>query len=261
MMSVNSRLRCNLHGLMTNQPPRISVLHEDNHLLVVNKPAGIATMGTEAPTMHSMACDYLREKYNKPGNVFVGIVSRLDTMTSGTLVMARTSKAAARLTKQFASTGEDSSVKIYLAILEGRFEQDAARIKNHVWKDDKAKRMRVVPADHSGGKPATTDFVTLAATPECSLVAARIRTGRKHQIRVQFAHLGNPVWGDRKYRGRQAFPEGIALHSWRLRITHPTLKEHGWYTSAPPPIWSSWLKRLNISVDHSLWSRVSKELS
>lgn len=239
----------------------LSVIHEDNHLLVVDKPAGIATMGTESPTMHSLACDYVREKYNKPGNVFIGIVSRLDTMTSGTLVMARTSKAAARLTKQFASTGQDASVKVYLALLEGRIDQDAGQIQNHVWKDDKAKRMRVVGPDHSGGKIATTDFVTLAATSECSLVAARIRTGRKHQIRVQFTDLGFPVWGDRKYRGRQPFPVGIGLHSWRLRITHPTLKEPCWYTSRPPKTWATFLKTLDITTDDSLWKRVSRELT
>ncbi len=238
----------------------LSIIDEDNHVLVVNKPAGIATMGAApgTPTIHSMVQDYWRKKYDKPGNVFVGVVSRLDTMTSGVLVLARTSKAAARLQKQFAATDAESTDKIYLAIVQGEFGADAGQLVDWVAKDDAARRMRVVAADHADAKEATCDYLRLASSESETLLAVRLRTGRKHQIRVQLADRGHAVLGDRKYKAAMRFADGIALHSWRLRLRHPTLKDHRWYTCPPPISWKKRLQALGVGSINDQWAIVQE---
>ncbi|NND98884.1 MAG: RluA family pseudouridine synthase, partial [Pirellulaceae bacterium] len=187
---------------------QLDILYEDNHLLVVNKPAGIATMGAAAgePTIHQLACDYLRIKYQKPGNVFVGVVSRLDTMTSGVIVLARTSKAASRLVPQFGGPQQgkksaitDQADKIYLAAVEGDLDQQAGTLVDDVVKDDAARRMRVVDQSAAGAKRAELAFANIACTGDVTLVGVKLKTGRKHQIRLQFAERGHAVIGDRKY--------------------------------------------------------------
>lgn len=218
---------------MTN----LDVLYEDNHLLVVNKPAGIATMGAPSgPTIHSMAASYLKQNYNKPGKAFVGIVSRLDTMTSGVLVLARTSKAASRLSEQFAAKREGLT-KVYLAAIDPPLDAGEAVWIDHVCKDDRARRMRIVDSSARDAKQARLRYFTLGSGDDHSIVAVQLLTGRKHQIRVQFADRGHPVIGDRKYGSPRKFSLGVALHSWRLKIIHPTLREPIWFTADPPASW------------------------
>ena len=154
----------------------LEILYEDNHLLVVNKPAGIATMGAESgPTVHSMAADYLKKAYNKPGRAFVGVVSRLDSMTTGVLVLARTSKAAARLSKQFASKSESMPCKIYLAVVDGQMDHKQGELVDHVRKDDAARRMRVVDSSVAGAQRAVLRYTTVAAAEDVSLLAIQLR--------------------------------------------------------------------------------------
>jgi 23S rRNA pseudouridine1911/1915/1917 synthase len=230
----------------------LRILYEDNHLLVVDKPAGIATMGAESgATLHSMAAEYLRHAYNKPGNVFVGIVSRLDAMTSGVIVLARTSKAASRLAPQFSalSLGEKRATKTYLVIVSGQLESRQGVLTDHMLKDDSAQRMRIVPKEAPGARHARLRFHTLAWDDQYSLVAVRLETGRKHQIRLQFADRGHAVLGDRKYGSPVPFSEGIALHSFQLQLSHPTRSERMTWTVAPPKSWRSLLKKLGVS-DH-----------
>jgi 23S rRNA pseudouridine1911/1915/1917 synthase len=216
----------------------LDILYEDNHLLVVNKPAGIATMGAESgPTVHSLAAEYLKKKYHKPGNVYVGIVSRLDAMTSGVLVLARTSKAASRLVPQFAAKNGSAAAKIYLAIVEGSVRSDEGVWEDYVRKDDEARRMRVVDSSKGSAKRARSRFVAVSRCDEESILAIQLLSGRKHQIRVQAAHRGHAVLGDRKYNARTAFPAGVALHSWRLQITHPTRRESMWFEAGLPDSW------------------------
>ncbi len=256
----------------------ISVVFEDNHVIIVNKPAGLATMGT-SPTEPSLARDvqsYLKRKYNKPGNVYLGVVSRLDSVTSGLVVFAKTSKAAARLTNQFR---ERTVVKWYLAAvpsvrgpwLEQRHALpestwfDSAQIfwQDTVWKDDSAQRMRVRQADmptkpagnlrkldESGedGQLAQLTWRVLGRGPAYDLVLVRLLTGRKHQIRVQFAERGFPVLGDRKYGSRVAFGQGIALHSWRLELEHPVAKTKLSFFQEPPQSWSG-LDAIHVEPD------------
>lgn len=212
------------------------VLYEDNHLLVVDKPTGIATMGTDAgPTVYSWAAEYLKRKYNKPGNVFVGIVSRLDTFTSGVLVLARTSKAASRLSAQFRDT---SPKKTYLAVLEGHLEGGQQTWIDWVRKDDAAHRMRCVAPESADSQRAELNLRVIRSWSNRTLVSIQLLTGRKHQIRVQASSRGHAVWGDRKYAANTQMPQGIALHSHRLEITHPTRREPLQFHSDPPEAWS-----------------------
>ncbi|TWU26228.1 Ribosomal large subunit pseudouridine synthase C [Novipirellula galeiformis] len=240
----------------------LEIIFEDNHLLVLNKPAELITMGAETgPTLHIQATEYLRKRYNKPGRAYLGIVSRLDSMTSGIIVMAKTSKAASRLTPQFSGQGKDLAAKTYLAVLEGCLDNEYGELVDHVAKNDAARRMETVPQQRDGAQLARLRYVCLAATPTASLVAVRLLTGRKHQIRLQFENLGFPVWGDRKYDAKNEFEPGIGLHSWKLEITHPTLRERiGW--SAPLP--ESWQKfgklipsRRNLVLDKASEERLS----
>lgn len=254
--------------------PSLNVLYEDNHLLVIDKPVGLATMGAESgvATIHSWACDYLREKYDKPGRVFVGIVSRLDSMTSGVLCLARTSKAASRLTPQFAEKSGGGAVKIYLAAVEGNWESDVGTLVDWVRKDDQAKRMRVVGADAKGALEASLRYQVVHRTDQSTLLAVRLISGRKHQIRVQFAAAGHPVLGDRKYDSHRAFGRhdsdaaggkggmlGVALHSWRLQIEHPTRREKFWFVAGLPDFWEAEIRNLPIGrsgLMNDVWNRV-----
>lgn len=199
------------------------VLYEDNHLLAVNKPAGMATQGAAegAASLVDWAKEYVRKKYAKPGKVYIGVVSRLDASTSGVVVLARTSKAAARLNEQF----RDRHVqKTYWAVVEGRPDPEAATLADHVVKDERAQRMRVVPPTRAGAQDAQLSYRTLKTWDGLSLVEVSLETGRKHQIRLQLSERGHPIVGDRKYGSRRAFSRGIALHARRSVIEHPTKK-------------------------------------
>lgn len=227
------------------RPPR--VIYEDNHLLVVDKPAGLPTAGvTDRPSLIDWGRDYLKRRYHKPGNVFLGIVSRLDTVTSGVLVVARTSKAASRLSDQMRRR---QIHKRYLAILRGNPSPAAGHLVDAVFKDDAAHRMRVAKQPSTAGaQRAELHYRTLhnweqRGDPR-SLVAVELLTGRKHQIRVQFAARRWPVIGDRKYGERSAALDGgIALHAWQLDFEHPTRREPLHFEAAPPAAWKDLLPR------------------
>lgn len=241
----------------------LDVLYEDNHLLVVNKPAGLATMGDNGrPTLHGLAADYLKTKYKKPHGVYVGIVSRLDAMTSGVIVLARTSKAAARLNVQFAAKskstseasadhsrdGVNSLKKSYLGVVRPNFRHAAAprsltetgRLEDYLYKDDPAHRMRACDKPRADAKWSELRYEIVERRGEDLLLSVVPVTGRKHQIRVQFASRGYPLLGDRKYGSAAKWPAGIALHSHRLTIQHPTLGEPMTFTCPPPSSWQGY---------------------
>jgi 23S rRNA pseudouridine1911/1915/1917 synthase len=219
--------------------PEIQVLYEDNHLLVINKPAELATMGALAgePTAAAWAADYLKRRYQKPGNVFVGVVSRLDSFVTGVMVLARTSKAASRLTEQFR---ERHTNKRYFACVEGQLvEANWRTLTAYISKNDAAHRMVIVPPKSPEAQLATLQFRTLASSTKHSLIEIDLGTGRKHQIRLQLADLGHPIVGDKKYGASTKFPEGIALHASRLIIEHPTLRKPMTFTAPLPAAWRS----------------------
>jgi 23S rRNA pseudouridine1911/1915/1917 synthase len=217
--------------------PPLEVLYEDNHLLVVNKPAGLATQGVAEGTASVLtrAKAYLKNKYKKPGNVYLGVVSRLDSTVSGVLVLARTSKAADRLTKQFQS-GEVG--KTYWALVESPPEPAEGDLSNWVLKDEKLRRMTVVPPRTRGAQQARLSYRILGQEKLGTLVEVKLHTGRKHQIRLQLAEKGSAIIGDRKYGCRKPFlDQAIALHCVRLQIEHPTTQKKLTFTLVPPATW------------------------
>ncbi|MBS0209422.1 MAG: RNA pseudouridine synthase [Planctomycetes bacterium] len=199
------------------------ILYEDNHLLVVNKPAGLATMGAVAgaDSLCEQARRYIKHKYQKPGDVYLGVVSRVDASVTGAVVFARTSKAAARLTEQFRSRAVE---KVYWALVAGAPPQEGTCV-DPIWKDDRQQRMIVVEAGHTGAQEARLRFSRRSLGPKCALLEVQLETGRKHQIRLQLSSRGWPILGDVKYDSRRPWPAGIALHSRRLVLDHPTRHE------------------------------------
>jgi 23S rRNA pseudouridine1911/1915/1917 synthase len=215
----------------------LDVLYEDNHLLVVNKPTGLATQGVAegAPSVLTRAKAYLKQKYAKPGNVYLGVVSRLDSTVSGALVLARTSKAADRLTKQFQS-GEVK--KTYWALLEKPPQPASGELSHWILKDDKARCMKIVPPRTRGAQHARLKYRTLGKEKLGTLVEVDLLTGRKHQIRVQLSEIGCSILGDRKYGNRKAFSDqAIALHCVRLELTQPTTKKRLSFVCPTPAYW------------------------
>lgn len=204
-------------------PPRLDVLYEDNHLLIVNKPAGLPTQGAAEgePSLCELAKQYLKAKYQKPGNVYLGVVSRVDAFVTGAVVLARTSKAASRLSEQFRTQAVE---KTYWAIVEQPPQPPTGVCEDWVSKDDDAHLMRVVTASSAGQKARLT-YRTLKSTAAGTLLEVRLETGRKHQIRLQLSDRGWPIVGDRKYGANTTFPVGIALHSRQLRLDHPVRHE------------------------------------
>jgi 23S rRNA pseudouridine1911/1915/1917 synthase len=217
--------------------PPLTILYEDNHLLVLLKPAGLPTMGvrTGQPSLVAVAKDYLKRKYHKPGAVYLGIVSRLDAPVSGVVVLARTSKAAARLTDQFRRGAVD---KTYWALVEGAPEAAAATCIDWLRKDDRRAKMVVMQDRHPDAKEARLSYRTLRVLRRAVLLEVKLQTGRKHQIRVQLAHRGHPILGDRKYGAQTEFPRGIALHARRLELVHPVRKTPLELSAPLPRAWA-----------------------
>jgi 23S rRNA pseudouridine1911/1915/1917 synthase len=215
---------------------RLEVLYEDNHLLAVWKPAGLATMGAVAgtPTLLTAAKQYIKLRYSKPGNVYLGVVSRLDSPVTGVVLLARTSKAARRLTEQFRSREVE---KIYWALVEGGVEPPADSMTQWIVHDDQAQRMRIVGPAVAGAQEARLSYRRLRSLASGSLVEVELGTGRKHQIRAQLADRGHPILGDRKYGSRKEFQSGIALHARRLAFSHPTTGERIELVAHVPASW------------------------
>jgi RluA family pseudouridine synthase len=209
-----------------------TVLYIDNHLLAVCKPAGLLTQGdrTGDTSLLELCRAYVKQRFNKPGRVFLGLVHRLDRPVSGVVVFARTSKAAARLAAQFRARQVH---KVYWALVEGQVPA-AGTLVDRITRT--GSRSYIVH-DASGGL-AELRFRRLDYVQGRSWVEINLGTGRHHQIRVQFAHYGHPLVGDRRYGATQAFtPRAIALHARALRLTHPTRAETLTFTAEPENHW------------------------
>jgi len=195
---------------------KLDVLYEDNHLLVVNKQAELPTMGVAAdrPSLLGVAKEYIRQKYHKPGNVYLGIVSRLDAPVTGIVVIARTSKAAGRLSEAFR---ERRVKKWYRAIVSGVPEQPEGTLEHYLRKDERHRRVHTTHADCPDAQFARLHYQVLSPVlsqdGHDALLHVELETGRKHQIRVQLAKVGHPIFGDIKYGSTEKFPRGIALHA------------------------------------------------
>lgn len=219
----------------------MEIRYVDNHLLVVEKSPGMLSQGDETgdPDMLTLLKSWVGERFNKPGNVYLGLVHRLDRPASGLMVFARTSKAAARLSSQFAGHHVE---KRYLAWVQGQPPSTGS------WTDHLAKmdqQVRVVEAGHPAGKKARLRFDTVAQLEDTALMAVTLQTGRAHQVRVQFASRGFPLIGDFRYGATQELDgRNLALHAAALAVDHPTLKERMGWTSVPGAHWPEALRSM-----------------
>jgi 23S rRNA pseudouridine1911/1915/1917 synthase len=219
----------------------IEILHEDNHCLAVNKPAGMLSQGdsTGDPSVVDVVGDYLKVAYAKPGNVFVGLVHRLDRPTSGVVLVARTSKGAARLSEQF----RDGLVeKTYLAVAEGAWPDDSGEWSDWLIKDERTNVVSTAGPTSTGAQRASLAYRVLDRSPNRVTFELRPTTGRGHQLRVQLASRGLSIVGDRKYgaNSRLIALDGqprIALHAQKLRFKHPTRPEHLTIEASLPADW------------------------
>lgn len=200
----------------------LTILFEDNHIIVALKPQGIPSQGdnTGDADMLTIIKQYLKEKYDKPGNVYLGLVHRLDRPTGGVMVFAKTSKAAARLSEQIAE-GEFS--KKYLAVTTKRPQEKAGRLTHYLYKDMASNTVKVVPMSTEGAKKAVLDYNDLEDDNDegLHLLDIKLHTGRTHQIRVQLATIGCPVYADAKY-GEAVSGARLALWAYDLSFNHPT---------------------------------------
>ena len=209
----------------------MNVLYEDNHLLAVEKPYGVPSQADETgdADMLSLCKAYIKEKYQKPGEVYLGLVHRLDRPTGGVMVFARTSKAAARLTAQIKSGKFE---KTYLAVLTAAPPEKAGRMAHWLVKDEAAHIARVADESAPDAKLAELEYEMLAQREGLHLVRIRLLTGRFHQIRAQMAAVGSSIYGDMKY-GARGIKAPLALFAYRLCLDHPTKGERLCFTARP----------------------------
>jgi 23S rRNA pseudouridine1911/1915/1917 synthase len=213
------------------------ILYEDNHLLAIVKPPGTPTMGVPLgqPSVLTIAQQYVKQRYNKPGAVYLGIVSRLDAPVSGVLLLARTSKAAGRLTEQFRTR---TVKKTYWAVVADAMWPGEGECVDWIVHDERHRRVRIATPDTAGAKEARLAYRELRQLEGgLRLLEIDLQTGRKHQIRVQLAHRERPIVGDRKYGSPLKFPVGIALHARRLEFEHPVRKTPLELIAPMPPSW------------------------
>lgn len=222
----------------------IPVLCEDNHLVVVIKPANLPVQADRSgdEDLLSILKGYIGNKYQKPGNVYMGLVHRLDRPVGGVMVFARTSKAASRLSAAFAAHEQD---RRYLAVLQGTLAERRV-LEDDLLKDGRTGMVRVVPPGTPGAKRARLETLPLARREGLTLAEVRLFTGRSHQIRVQHAHAGLPLWGDARYGGGRPGQQ-IALWAVCLSFEHPTRKEMMSFF-VPPPDTGAW-KRFRTDIE------------
>ena len=198
---------------------RINILFEDNHLLVVEKPINVPTQedNSRDKDMLSILKEYLKEKYNKPGNVYLGLVHRLDRPVGGVMVFAKTSKCASRLSNQIR---ENKFNKIYNAVVINKINE-SGKLTDYLLKDNKKNIVKV----DNNGKLSILNYKRLKTIDNLSLIEIKLETGRSHQIRVQMSHNGNPLFGDQKYNKEAKVGEQLALFSKKLEFYHPITNE------------------------------------
>ena len=211
----------------------LKVLYEDNHIIVVRKDPNIPSQAdkTEDLDMLTIIKKYLKEKYNKPGNVYLGLVHRLDRPVGGVMVFAKTSKAASRLSNQ---VREKTFKKKYLAVVDGKFDRENGILEDYLYKDERNNISKVVKPEKKNAKLAKLDYKVLAynEVKDLSLVKVNLHTGRHHQIRVQLAHADHSIFGDQKY-GTRGKGKQIALWAYELTIQHPVSKEEMTFKCLP----------------------------
>ena len=223
----------------------MNVIYEDNHIIVVNKESGEIVQGDKTGDTPLSDCvkDYLKRKYQKPGNVFLGVVHRLDRPVSGLVVFAKTSKALSRLNEMFRK-GEIH--KTYWAIVKNKPKERQGRLTHWICRNEKQNKSYAYNSEVSGSKKAVLDYRLLASGDNYHILEIRLLTGRHHQIRCQLSAMGSPIRGDLKYGAQRSNPDGsISLLSRHVEFVHPVSKELV-SLDAPLPKDNLWQKILNI---------------
>lgn len=204
----------------------LEVLYEDNHLIAINKRSSdiVQADKTGDVPLKDKVGAYLKKKYDKPGNVFVGVTHRIDRPVSGVVLFARTSKALSRLNEMFKA--KDDLDKTYWAIVKNKPKLTEAKLEDYLLKDTKRNKSFVVSKDRQGSKQAILEYKLMGQSDQYYLLQVKLHTGRHHQIRVQLAAMGCPIRGDLKYGYRRSNPDAsICLHARYLSLTHPVKKE------------------------------------
>lgn len=205
----------------------MDILYEDNHLIVVNKASGEITQGDktgDTPLPDKLKA-YLKEKYNKPGNVYLGVIHRLDRPTTGVVIFAKTSKALSRMNELFR---KDEVKKTYWAIVQNLPKQNAGTLKHYLWKNEKQNKSYAYASNREkkDAKLAILNYKLIATSDNYSLLEVDLETGRHHQIRCQLASIGSIIKGDLKYGAKRSNPDGsISLHARSISFVHPISKE------------------------------------
>ncbi len=222
----------------------LNVLYEDNHIIVVEKKPNILSQSdiTGDIDLLSMVKKYIKERYNKPGNVYVGLVHRLDRPVGGIMVFAKTSKAAKRLNEQIKN---HEFKKTYLAVLDGTLKNKNDKLVNYLYKDEKLKKSMVVDKSHLKAKLSELNYEVIGYNDDKTIVKINLITGRHHQIRVQFSNIGYPLVGDQLY-GKENKKQ-IMLYAYKLEFIHPTTKEKMTYQILP-----EWKELENETIIHRL---------
>ena len=212
---------------------KLNIIYEDNHIIVVEKKPNIPSQSdkTEDLDMLTLVKQYIKEKYNKPGNVYVGLVHRLDRPVGGIMIFAKTSKAASRLSEQVRN--KDFG-KEYLAVVDGKIDNVQGTLEDYLYKDERNNISKVVSKEKKNSKLAKLDYEVLKynEVKNLTLVRINLHTGRHHQIRVQLSHFGHSIFGDQKY-GTRGQGKQIALWAYELTIEHPITKKEMTFKSLP----------------------------
>lgn len=218
----------------------LNVVYEDNQVIVVVKPHNQPSQEDSSKDLDllSEVKQYVKEKYNKPGEAFIGLVHRLDRPTGGLMVFARTSKAASRLSKQIS---EHETEKKYYAVVEGFVREKKATLVNYLKKDEKTNMVKVVTQTETGAKKAELEYQVLDTKGDLSLLEVTLKTGRSHQIRVQLSAKNIPIYGDQKYNTKTK-GKRLALWAGRLSFEHPTTKEKMSFVASPDTSKDPWNK-------------------
>ena len=226
---------------MHSTKENLQILFEDNHLIIVNKRAGDITQGdkTGDKPLSEVVKEYIKNKYNKPGDVFLGVVHRLDRPTSGVIIFARTSKSLERLNKML----RDKTIhKTYWAVVKNHPKKEKNTLINYLKKNPKNNKSTAYSKEIQGSKKAILHYTVLKKLDNYSLIEIDLETGRHHQIRAQLAYVGSPIKGDLKYGFDRSNKDGsIHLHARKIKFTHPVSKEPI-NISAPTPkevIWNA----------------------
>ena len=220
---------------------KLNVIYEDNQIVVVIKPQNVSTQADVSgdDDMLSMVKAYIKEKYNKEGEAFIGLVHRLDRPTGGIMVFARNSKSAKRLSEQFATHDVE---KVYYAVTNGVVKVKSQKLVNYLKKDEKENIVKIAPMSEKGVKKAELVYNVLEDNGKESLLEVKILTGRSHQIRVQLANIGHSLVGDVKYGKDKGRTSNLGLWAGKLTFTHPTTKEKMVFIACPNENEKPWNK-------------------